>query len=427
MAAATAWTLIVAGEHGNLLTRATILDHSAEDPLFPFAGFVDQRQESPGRWAAAVEDGPLGYDLCLLRYQAGDGGFEGSTLAWTSDCVGASNTAALDSAQHNTGAKSLKLHLATAGAGNRASGYRDMTNVPAGMTGSLSVALRGDGTIPVAFQVYLPQVGLWLQSDGSWGTEAYVWTRTTASWNTPTTLAVTLPGYATTRRQHVTVRLIAILEHATTAGDGWLDDVTFHPHWDFFSAHDHDLGPIDIELYESDDASTWALVDTCDIEPRSFFWYSTTKRTKRYVRILVAGTNHEPAWFGELWLAQALAVAESPSINVGRADALPQIRSTPGHGLGTASVSALADTPQRTLLFDWIWSTEAAWAEFLTDVMERSGYGQWPTVIVPHSDDPDVLMVHFPEELAQAWLRGVMRKTSSQLELIEDSFTIWIP
>lgn len=315
--------LVCAGEYGNKLERATLTSTSA-DSLAPLSRLVIGRPCKPFRFAAAGADDSITADLdiaCSWFDEDGvlqkNGGFEDGLDGWTDASVGASNVATVEETLFHEGAKAAKITLATAGAGNHCTIYptEDLV-IRTGEEVNVKVALRGDGTIYSRFRVYIPELGLYLQSDGTWTSSVTdLWTELTTGYVVKGPLTFTVPSFATTNRGTVTVRLIALAAEASNTGTAYVDDVRCWPSWDAAAFHGVAYGPVDVELRSSDDgfSADDTLVATMTKYSPTMYHRAPAMITDRWARFLFAGTNHEPIEIGEALLLQVVSLASRPN------------------------------------------------------------------------------------------------------------------
>jgi hypothetical protein len=417
-------TLIATGKRSNLLARGTVT-HSSEDTDFPWENAWDGRGRTPGAFAAAGLNDYLRVDLDEVP----DPGFEVAALtAWTTATNGAGNTAALATDQKNAGAKSLKLHLAAAGAGNYALGQVDLEEIPSGERRTIQAALRGDGTVYCRVRAYIPELGLYLTPAAAWtATPTDLWTQQTASWTALTTTMLTfvMPTYAASARALLTLRIIAYAEEASSTGDAWVDDVACWASMSFLGVHGHELGPVAPQWRHSTDgfAASDDLVLALTIAEGKFYGYSATPSDRRYQELLLSGTNHEAAAFGEVGFCQAYAHERYGMDSLTTTEGLAQERLEAPDGV--VAVIALAQRPTTSKELALAWPTETNFLAWLREVARRSEYGRWPAWFVLDSDSADVLFCCLPKDLVDALELVGVHRASSKIQVTEQPFPIW--
>lgn len=401
------------------LAEVGTLSSSSASTYRPLANLAVRDGSRPFQFAAAAADDYVHLDLNDPSLD----GFEGATLLWTDTSAGASNTAALATDQKNAGAKSMKLHYATAGATAYARGQFDITNVPAGQRRNLNCALRGDATLTVHLYAFIPECGLYLDpATQTWtATPTDFASRSAATWATTAAVTFVMPTrvtYPVCRRRRMTLRLVAYVQHASSTGDAWVDDVYCWPSVDFVGFHSHDLGSVSVVWQTSDDAwSASATKATLTVAERRFFTRATTPADNRYQGVLFSGTNHEAAWMGKLCFGQALTLQESLGWGHDVARDWPQARN------GSSAV-ALSGVRQDTYTLPIEWTTSDAHAEFAYEAWGLCRGGVDPCWFVPLDDEADVLYCNFARVL-QDRRTFIARWQTTGLELVEQPHVRW--
>jgi len=296
----------------------------------------------------------------------------------------------VDTPTPNTGAHAFKLSAATGEGGVEAAGMYQDVKVRAGEIGTVSVALRGDGTRTIRAKAYILETGQYLTSGGALSTTPQDFaTRVTATWAT-TTIMWTPPAY--TKQWPIgiwTVRFSAYITDAAV-GDGYVDDYVYWPHTNSNAVIGHNLMPAltAFVLQRSSDAAAWTTEHTYStIYSPNMYGLHSTMRTERYWRYLTTGINGAYAlWFGQPWLFQKLLFDRSP--NYGFNEALSKEYKEQRTTAGATRRYYKEDTPRTDLIFTWRHPTDADYEE-LRDRMFRQGrLGEWPALIIRSTTDP---------------------------------------
>lgn len=305
-------TLMISGAYMNILTRATATPSSA-NALYPISHIANGRPSFPFMFNAAAADDNIIFDLA----EDTNGGMEDSPLVgYTDDSNGAGNLIAEDGAIKYAGFYSMKLTLATAGGGNYARGYVDL-EVPTGQRRSIIATLYGDGTISARVRAQIVELDLWVQSDGTLSTEADIWSRSVANWQTQTVVTFIVPTMdEACGRKTVTLRLIAIAEEAVNTGVAHVDNLYTWPSWDAAAMHGIAPGPVTCQLRTSTDGFVGSddLQSAMDIDSPVMYYHTDTPVDRRWMQIKFPGTNHEPLEIGEAIVGQTVVLTTTPQI-----------------------------------------------------------------------------------------------------------------
>ena len=379
---------VLAGDLFNFLARGpSALTVSDENPLYPATRLYDGRPEEEFRFLTNGADRMLTKDLNEIP----NGGFETSTLdGWIESSVGSSNAGTEEVTTVNSGAKALRLTLTTAGGSNYASRYRDIT-VRAGEARTISAALRGSGTVSARIRIQCLETGYFLTSGAAWQSAATdCLTRATASYAT-SSVPYTTQSLATVRGSLCTLRIRAIATEASATGVVYVDDVYDWPSWDFLSVHGHNLGPVACELRSSTDAFVGVdtLEATATIAQPTFYSRLGAPIARRYVRVKLAGTNHQTIRLGEVVVGYALSAARNPRQGYTEGTLWPgTVMVGPGRSRWTR---ALSDHALRTYLLQFRYWTGAHHQEARDEIIRRCRVNLSPLVMVVESTRPDVI------------------------------------
>lgn len=409
----------------NLLQRA-LLTVSSADTVYAAANLCDNDGSAPWRVNAIAADEYISADMD----EAGsdgvrDGGFEAASLTaggWTGATNGASNTAVVDAAQHNTGSQSCKLTLATAGAGNYAKATKVFANIPSGERRTVQAALLGDGTVYARARVFCPETGQYLKSDCTWDTAgaaaADFATRATGTWAT-TTLQFTMPTYAASRMRTLSLWLIAIASESTNTGAAWVDDFRTWPSTSLVAIHGHNCGPVTCSWLASSTgafAGEETTVATVSIYENRFYSYSSTPSDLRYQRLEFTGTNHEKLWVGEACMAQAAALGMRCEPALDWTATIAQTRSG-------RWVANLEQVPRESPTWSIHWRSDADREADTRELLRALG-GARPSWFVPSSGEKHVVFGRLPAELP--WSRSYDWIKSGRIALESEPYPVWV-
>jgi hypothetical protein len=424
-------TLIVSE---NLLTRA-VVTASSYHTAYPPSQLCDGQGSTPFRHSVAAANDYIQIDLdtdssgAVVGTRYRDGGFEAASLTlggWTSTCVGAGNTAAVDAAQFMSGAKSVKLTLAHTAAGEKASAVKVLDNLPSGQRRNAVCALRGDGTVFARARLYIPETAQYVTSAGALtavGAAAVdVWTRSTAVFAAQAKVSFTLPTYAACGRERLSLWLIAIVEEAANTGAAWVDDFFSWPSADTLLEHGHRLtvaGPVVLRWLASDTGAFAGEETTVEssitIVENRLYHHETVPSDLRYHRIQTVGTNWEAGSYGELALGQAATLLEGPQYPMRSTRQLPQIR-TEGE-YGGMSVVRLGNIASEVLEFRWQFESVANREQFIREMERRTCGGACVCWLIPRDDEALVVFGRLQDvwtdsrTTPEMWLDAVVRMT----------------
>lgn len=258
------------------------------------------------------------------------------------------------------------------------------------------------------------QTGLWLQSDGSWGSFAACLTTTSTSY-TNLTLNFTVQSYATLMTEEP--RLLVYLYHNSGSGDVFFDDVALYPGLDFSSIHGHNVTPSwTAKLQSSDDGSSFTDRATFTKSQSTFWTRLGSTIYARYWRLDLSGGNTSVAkmWIGEwvLGYAKTMTTLYDNSNEAIRRQLQLRVPTMAG-----PHVYKLHDTATRTLRLPFHLVSSTDRGEML-EAIERSALGNYPLVIVPLDTEAPVIHGRVPEEYRET--RLLVAETESEM-LIEES------
>jgi hypothetical protein len=420
-----ATTLFLTGSAFNLLARGTRSSSPGIASGFSLDDICDGFPSSRVRLASIAEDSYIKVDL----QQVLNAGFETwpDTIpdSWTNVSAG-SGTVTKETVNIHSGVNAVKL-VCGSGLGNLAA-IRQTLTVRSGEELTLKVWLK---TMPGAngrAGVYNPRTGLYLTSTGSW-------TKTETScllqegnldW-TENKITFTVESFAAIRSDTTPLVLFFAVADIISTRTVYVDDVELFPSANFLSVHGHNLEPlVTLRWSYSDNDGTYVLIKDLTPGDPTFWGLNTNKVRRRWHKFTVVGTpwTEAPA-FGEIVLGQfqtLLEDAQHPSSGGWEwTRAQQQSRSiTP---TGDVYVRTRTDAPSRALKFPYTHTTEESFQQFREELLERSSYGEFPIVIVPNDDRPEVLFGRIPDDYTDRVGPGLTWHRS-QLMIVESPFAL---
>lgn len=269
--------------------------------------------------------------------------------------------------------------------------------VPAGWAFTVEVWMFGDGSDPINAYLINQYTGKQLNSSGAWVASAAFGAQTAAAWAKTTISTGTVESYTTCGNQH----LVPLKLHFdnTGAGAAWVDDLSWWPHTNFFSAHGHNLQKFDVLTIESDDNAAFAsaterLAVTGPTPQSAYYKKFAAMLTERYWAMTLAQNSLvNPFEIGEMWFGQYHTLAK-----LFRND--DHLR--PVH-MPQAESRNLAGRPyRRNLSNDPTGGVVMSFAGDATDHAEllemhhRCEHGEQPMVVVPRDDETFAYMGFMP-------------------------------
>ncbi len=422
-------TLAVTDELGNLLRRA-LLSASSADGAFGLEGLRDLDGGRPFRFATASGPTHITADLELPNVKADgsevrDGGYEASDMAaggHTSSSVGSGNVADLDGTVARTGSKSLKLTVAATGPSNYTSAITKLGRVPTGQRGTVMASLLGNGTVPAAARLYIPELNRYLTAAGTFGAagvESDIWSQSASSWVDRGPLAFVLPTYEETGLAHVSLWKVARAHHDSVAGAAWVDDFRACLSPDTLLVHGHNICPFVSVAWQASATGAFAGEETTIAAPPvralKFFHHLAAACDLRFQRLAFSGVNADQRaggpmiWFGELALAQGRILSRPADWEADE----------------ELSLAETADHAQERLSHAWLWRTGAERTEWIREMLERARYGEWPIWVVPVLAEPNVLFCRARGSTSAHRLNSSIRRGAA-LQLSEEPFPTWV-
>jgi hypothetical protein len=370
--------LILTGENANAITLAIAAPTSTNvDSNFPISNLYDGRPGQPFRFASYVSTLDINMDLNRIV---------DSSSAYT---LGVGSTYAAGVGRNLPGIES----------------YQDIT-ARSGETINYTVRMRAyAGSLGASSKLSIVDMATGKYWDG---VSAWTYTPTFAAnaagsgATTVYTGAVPLEGYSRSLVDLTTVRFIFTGFGPGGTGGEWLEFAAF-PSISLMSIHGHNLTPwsTTVRLFSSADNSVFNTRIAAASVTRSAFYGSFSAVGERYWRARFQASNTAvtptvgdaiPS-IGELILGDPQTISYSPvhpSISPWRVDYIyPQIRNELQGGY--SSVTRLVTNPLRMLQLDMLAVSDSEHEEIYRDLVERSGQGTWPTLIVPDNAEPMVI------------------------------------
>ena len=366
--------LYLVGQRFNLLERAsTVATSPSADASYPATSIYDGRPEKPWKPSAVATSYKVVMDPLVVQ------AFEGSfpPTGWTvSGSVTQSSAAPV-----YLGTYYVALNGSTA----QASITYSLTNVKAGEVVTISAGYEDSAKL----RVYNPHTGkFW--TGNAWSTATAYAYEHTGAW-AQVAEAITVEAMDVTGRESMTLTVDFLSTSGTT---GAFDHVFMYSDVDFASIHGH---PFDrcatMYLDSSTDGTTYTNRKSgATSSVSSYLYMSSGSVSAPYWRIRVDvldSTIPAAPYIGEAVIGNAIVAsrAQSPEWRVGRS--FVSVRSASRSG--TAWVYALTPHETRSLDMSFFVGSSAEHNELLDSWLRSSVGGRHPIVIVPDSDETEVI------------------------------------
>lgn len=419
--------LVFSGPSSNHMARipTTGIVSSDADALFPVTNLVGSNALEPYRPFRHATPAAADRSVTIDKNVVANSGGETTDMAgWTENNVGASNDCANVSTPVNGGSRAFSLTIVTTGGSNKAEMYQDRP-LRAGEPGTVSVALRGDGTRTVRARVFIPETGQYVTSGGSLTTTPTDFATRSAATYATTTATFTAPAYtAQWPSGEFTLRLIAYMDGAA-AGTCYMDDFIYWPHTDTAAVIWHNVMPAitDFQLRRSTDnfggSDTDETAAFTTVYNPTMYSVLAAMRTERYWRFRAMGTNGAALWYGQLFLGQKLAPSRGPNFGLSMRHVRSQVRQE--STAGAVKVYAREDLPRREMTFTWRHVTLAQIKQWRDQVFRASGAGEVPALIIRAESDPEsAILGQLPEDFEITYIEAAGGEVDqAQMVLVE--------
>lgn len=413
-----AFFILNTGEGANHLEWVqgiNVVGTESENSFFPASNLAGAYALEPMRpWAA---DNPAGADegLTFDKNQVINGGAELTTLeGWATI-----NTVVNVTTPVNSGARAFSL---TPTAELLSSIVQDV-QVRAGEKITVTVALRGSGTVVARAMAFIPELGVYLTSGGAWdASEQDFATRTAATYAT-TTLSLFVPAYTQLVPSGVyTLRLTGYAE-AGVQQTVFVDDF-YMWHWtDLVALIGHNVMPAlsAFELRRSTDnfVANDVLEASLTIYNPNTFHLLSTMRGERWWKHHTVGVNEVVTypyalWEGQPWFSQKVLFERSPNFGLQEVIHREQVRLA--STAGAEKIHTKHDIPVTDIKFSWR-HTDIAEYQFNRDrIFRQCGMGETPALLIRSTDRPEsAYMVRPPAEFGIDYLDAVEVRDAGEM------------
>ena len=376
------------GQYFNVIEQALSVTVSDEDATFVKAYLTDGKPSLRFKFGTNGADRKVTVDLCRLI----NPGLETTTLAsWTQVVTGTGATADEGTIVHS-GSHALKC---TAGTGTAAR-YQDIT-VRSGQRLYLDAWCRAASSGTARIRIYNLTTAKYLTSAAAWQTASTDAATETGTSYVQKTLAFTVESWATCQASTVTLRVTLACEGAT--GIAYFDDVCVYPAVNFCAVIGHNIAPIVVpEVHSSTDNFSSSDTTEATMTPlRPAFYSSFTSATKRYWQLKLSGTNVATPYIGELVLGYIETADVAQRYEWTLTSKQPNVRY---ENMGReAWVYRQTQDEVRDLRLEFRWVQDSAQVKaFRDEILRRSGFGEFPVIIVPYHLEPEVIHGRVPTE-----------------------------
>lgn len=268
----------------------------------------------------------------------------------------------------------------------------------AGQTMTLEAWMDAVGGNGICY-IYIEELGL------NWNGSAWVETAATALTSTGSgyslkTTTFTLPAYDETVPSGVYHLKISF------EGDGTrVDDIACWHHTSLGAVIGHDVHPlISGWLMLASDEPTFAAPTEIEFEERTWpnIWTQFPLRGERYWGLQWLGVVDEQPWIGQWWLSQP-EVYRAPDMGVNEIY-VRQVSENFASG-GARKFVPKESIRRSNLVFSWTQENEGQFRELRDMLFERSGYGEFPMLVIRNTEDPrSAHMVFVPKEFTTRFL-----------------------
>lgn len=377
---------ILTGELSNLLARGAVTVTASEDSRFPASKLYDGRTSSEFRPSTTATPNQIDIDAELITTpDMDDASSSGGVTGWSGSTEATITHTTDDYLElSTTGDASSAYQLIDAKSGETLRCRVRARNTPLS-GGNIMCLVRNDDT-----GNFLTTTGGWTSAWGS----AQLITTTATSWE-EVDLSFTVEDFATCQKDKTTLRTWIYAPLASTTAH-----VDYFHLWpssvDLCSIHGHNLPPdFAVSLIgSSDNYTTETTVGTFTVAQPSFYLHLSTGEDYRYWRVEASRTWHSnintsAIRLGELVLGESFALGRFFQYG-SELRWLEDIESAPT-GSGEKWAYALGQQPRRVFAASWQHDTTGNYEEFRDEVFRRSRGSVHPMVIVPDTDQPDVI------------------------------------
>lgn len=395
----------VAGPNLNHLTRmanaATMTP--AAHTLFPATNAYDNRAARPAIFSAGTSDATFQVDLNLIAGSE----FESTDASGYWTMLGSGSIATSTSTSYS-GSGAGYVQVAT----SEAYAYQD---IDARAGEQLVIMGATASTASSYIRIRNRITGNWLSTDGTWGAaQDFVVSATSGGWASDS-VTFTVEDVASSLADAVKLRVFL---HAAGA-NAYFDEVALFPSVDWASVHGHNISPfITPTLQYSTTASTWDTAAAMTIVRDSFYTTLVSLESYRYWRLLLDGSISTDSfvYLGEWVLGQQFSLLQNPSY--GGSLRWQDHQTRVETDLGESFVHLHNVAPQRRLLMQFTFPTDAEYEQFHKTIFRGSRGGGNLTCVAPVEMDSDVVILGRLSESIDVQKNTGLERTSL-LELLE--------
>lgn len=378
--------------HGRAILTAT----PAADVLFPVDRLKDGRLDRICKFGATSANYQIKIETDRILNGNLDTWAGGSPTNWTKviDVGNPTITETTTAGEFRSGSAAEY----TGDSGDDAASLRQDFDALAGEPLKIDGWMRGNGTIPARARLVNRTTGKYLQSDGTWGAAADLFTETGTAYVNKT-LAFTLESFAVRQIREVELRLIL---WASGSGSAYWDDWFIFPRIDFFSVFGHNINAgWTAEIKDS----ALSLIDTMTIKRRAFFKKLSAFSDRRVHNIVL--TPNSDAQFknfapqiAEIQAGAVTTLARNPGFSqeMGRPERWPniEVRGITGSA-GSFLLSDESHVAPFTIEFE---GPRSDLDEFLERIWASTRGGHEPMTFVPEDSFSDVFYGKLSSELS---------------------------
>lgn len=388
----------VAGQLLNFLEQARAITLSpGVDGNFPAVRLYDGYADGVCLWSANAANPYALVDLAMLDSSGADNGnldawAGGLPSGWAVTATGGGSVVQTSVAGEMRSGSAAKLNKG-AGTASLLKTYRVRSGQRLTIEAYVRIAVGGN----IGLQVYNPVTKKYLTSGGAWQTaQAYWATEAASAVYVQKTIPFTVEDFAA-NQSAVTYLELSVVATAGAGGSdfAFVDDAFLWPTWNAVVVAGHNIEPgLVTEARSSTDnfGASNVLEATMSVRQPAFHSYLSTPSTKRYVKLLMTGTQSAQA--GAVYAGELVVTYLEAALSFGQYDwelqfMDEQVRNT--SRAGKVFATPLMTDARRLLRMSFKPRNDAAYREMRDDIVRRSRGGQWPLVIVP-TDGEDIVI-----------------------------------
>lgn len=379
--------LYLPGTLGNHIAhaRSVVTPTPAQDALFPKGHLSDGRVDRFFKWGSTAAQ----YDIAVSLDRILNGNLNAWTTGtpdnWTKTIVAGDPTITEEGVIVRSGSAAKY----TGDSGDDEAELTQDFDVVAGERLRIDGWMRGDATIPARARLLNRQTGKYLQSGGTWGAAADLFTETPAAYANKT-LSFTVESFAETQIRDMQLRLRL---YATGSGAAYWDDWFIFPRCDLFALFGHNLSRGWTVQIRADSGAT--LLDTMTVRRQSFFKKLPALENRRdYTFRLIPDTNlaNFAPQVTEASIGSSVSLLRKPGVrsDLGRSESWPAINVAGQNGsIGSFLLADEAHIQPFTLEF---MGPRTNLDDFIENIWALTKGGHEPILFVPEDTSTDVFL-----------------------------------